>query len=166
MCLEKGVGVVGMKGLGGGGEGQGVIPMGSGLTAAECYRYALSLPVSSQVMGLTSLDQLKQAVAVGRAFERFFIANHCPLAFMEATGRNRTPDKLPREERDALYAVCDRALARVVRRLDEVQIAPEDIALRQPTLDDVFLSITGHTAEETAVDPVGAKQGRRSRRAR
>jgi ABC-2 type transport system ATP-binding protein len=57
-------------------------------------------------------------------------------------------------------------LTRVVRRLDEVQIAPEDIALRQPTLDDVFLSITGHTAEETAVDPVGAKQGRRSRRAR
>ena len=69
VCLEKGVGVVGMKGLGGGGVGQGVIPMGSGLTAAECYRYALSVPVSSQVMGLTSLDQLKQAVAVARAFE-------------------------------------------------------------------------------------------------
>jgi hypothetical protein len=57
-----------MKGLGGGGVGQGVIPAGSGLTAAECYRYALSLPVSSQVMGLTSLDELKQAVAVGRSF--------------------------------------------------------------------------------------------------
>ena len=69
VCLEKGVGVVGMKGLGGGGVGQGVIPTGSGLTAAECYRYALSLPVSSQVMGLTSLDELKQAVAVARSFE-------------------------------------------------------------------------------------------------
>jgi predicted aldo/keto reductase-like oxidoreductase len=69
VCVEKGVGVVGMKGLGGGGVGQGVIPTGSGLTPAECYRYALSLPVSSQVMGLTSLDELKQALAVARAFE-------------------------------------------------------------------------------------------------
>ena len=29
---------------------------------------------------------------------------------MEASGRNRTPDKLPRDEREALFRVCDRAL--------------------------------------------------------
>ena len=51
-------------------------------------------------------------------FERFFVANYCPLSFMEASGRNRTPDKLPRAERDALYAACDRALRRVVRALE------------------------------------------------
>lgn len=44
-------------------------------------------------------------------FARFFILNYCPLTFMEASGRNRTPDKLPREERDPLFAACDRALA-------------------------------------------------------
>jgi ABC-2 type transport system ATP-binding protein len=56
-------------------------------------------------------------------------------------------------------------LTRVVRRLDEASIAPEDIALRQPTLDDVFLAMTGHVAEETApAEPSGGRRGRRARR--
>lgn len=44
-------------------------------------------------------------------FERFFVWNWCPLAFLEAGGKNRTPDKLPLDERLALEALCDRALA-------------------------------------------------------
>ena len=48
-------------------------------------------------------------------FERFFVWNYCPLAFMEGSGRNRTPDKLPRDEREPLYRACDRALSDVVR---------------------------------------------------
>ncbi len=51
-------------------------------------------------------------------FRRFFVWNYCPLSFMEASGRNRTPDKLPREEREALFGICDRALGRVVRLLE------------------------------------------------
>lgn len=51
-------------------------------------------------------------------FERFFVWNYCPLAFLEETGRNRTPDKLPASEREPLYAACDRALARLVRALE------------------------------------------------
>lgn len=47
-------------------------------------------------------------------FERFFVLNYCPLAFMEESGRNRTPDKLPKAEREALFTVCDRSLARAV----------------------------------------------------
>src|SRR5512142_2172214 len=31
-----------------------------------------------------------------RFFDRFFVMNYCPLVFMEASGANRTPDKLPR----------------------------------------------------------------------
>ena len=53
-----------------------------------------------------------------RFFARFLIWNYCPLSFMEASGRNRTPDKLPREERQALYAACNRALRRVVAALE------------------------------------------------
>jgi ABC-2 type transport system ATP-binding protein len=34
-----------------------------------------------------------------------------------------------------------------VRRLDEAGVGVEDIALRRPTLDDVFMSLTGHAAE-------------------
>jgi len=40
-----------------------------------------------------------------------------------------------------------RRLAQVVRDLDEAEITIDDIALRRPTLDDVFLTLTGHAAE-------------------
>lgn len=52
-----------------------------------------------------------------RFFETFFVANYCPLTFLESTGRNFTPDKLPAAERDPLFSACDAALARTVREL-------------------------------------------------
>jgi single-strand selective monofunctional uracil DNA glycosylase len=52
-----------------------------------------------------------------RFFERFFIANYCPLAFMESTGRNRTPNKLPMSERKPLLEACDRAMRKTVEYL-------------------------------------------------
>lgn len=51
-------------------------------------------------------------------FERFYVHNYCPLAFVEDSGRNRTPDKLPADERDRLFAICDRYLSDVVDALD------------------------------------------------
>ncbi|GAA2448991.1 daunorubicin resistance protein DrrA family ABC transporter ATP-binding protein [Actinomadura vinacea] len=39
-------------------------------------------------------------------------------------------------------------LAEVVRRLDEAAIVPVELALRMPSLDEVFLTLTGHRAEE------------------
>jgi single-strand selective monofunctional uracil DNA glycosylase len=47
-------------------------------------------------------------------FRTFFVWNYCPLAFLEAGGKNRTPDKLPAAERRPLFEACDRALRRVV----------------------------------------------------
>jgi single-strand selective monofunctional uracil DNA glycosylase len=47
-------------------------------------------------------------------FSRFFIANYCPLVFMEESGRNRTPDKLPASEREPLFGACDRAMLRTI----------------------------------------------------
>ena len=47
-------------------------------------------------------------------FSRFWVANYCPLAFMEASGRNRTPDKLPVKERVPLLEACDFALTEMV----------------------------------------------------
>ena len=61
-----------------------------------------------------------------------------------------------------------RLLTEAVRRLDAEGIELADISLRRPTLDDVFLSLTGHAAEETGGaegdGQVAAK--RRSRRRR
>jgi len=47
-------------------------------------------------------------------FARLFVLNYCPLAFLEESGRNRTPDKLPAEERKELFEACDRALAQTI----------------------------------------------------
>jgi ABC-2 type transport system ATP-binding protein len=43
------------------------------------------------------------------------------------------------------------AIAEAVRRLDDAGVGLEDIALRRPTLDDVFIALTGHAAEEEQV---------------
>jgi ABC-2 type transport system ATP-binding protein len=40
------------------------------------------------------------------------------------------------------------AIAEAVRRLDDAGVGIDDIAMRRPTLDDVFMSLTGHAAEE------------------
>lgn len=46
----------------------------------------------------------------GNFFSRFFVSNYCPLAFLEESGRNRTPDKLQPAEKKQLFALCDKAL--------------------------------------------------------
>ena len=51
-------------------------------------------------------------------FEDHFVANYCPLVFMEDSGRNRTPDKLPAEERKELEKVCDQHLRELVEILE------------------------------------------------
>lgn len=52
-----------------------------------------------------------------RFFSRFFVANYCPLVFMEAGGRNRTPSTLPATEKKPLFKACDRALRQTVELL-------------------------------------------------
>ncbi len=53
------------------------------------------------------------------------------------------------------------ALAQVVRDLDDAGIAIDDIGLRRPTLDDVFLSLTGRaaSADETTIDDEPQRSG-------
>jgi ABC-2 type transport system ATP-binding protein len=51
-------------------------------------------------------------------------------------------------------------LAEVIRELDTRGIEIDDIGLRRPTLDDVFLSLTGHVAEEKAEENGGSGDGR------
>ena len=46
----------------------------------------------------------------GNFFAKFFVANYCPLVFMDAGGRNVTPDKLSDAERKKVFALCDEYL--------------------------------------------------------
>ncbi len=68
-------------------------------------------------------------------FAEHFVANYCPLAFLDEGGRNLTPDKLPAEPAAKLFAACDAHL----RRMAEI-LAPEwligvgDFAARRAAL--------------------------------
>lgn len=67
-----------------------------------------------------------------RFFKQHLVLNYCPLAFMEHTGRNRTPDKLSRHEKEALFVACDRHLHNAIEALQpEWLIAVGDFARRR-----------------------------------
>jgi ABC-2 type transport system ATP-binding protein len=68
-------------------------------------------------------------------------------------------DERPQFEDGAVRVLVRRrsgAIAEAVRRLDGAGVGIDDVALRRPTLDDVFLALTGHAAEE---EPAGEAQG-------
>ena len=50
-------------------------------------------------------------------FKRHYVANYCPLVFMEESARNLTPDKLPLRLRCPLEEQCDQHLDRVIEAL-------------------------------------------------
>jgi len=65
-------------------------------------------------------------------FAEHLVMNYCPLAFLEATGRNRTPDKLAAAERASLFAACDEHLRSIVEALQpEWLIGVGDFAWRR-----------------------------------
>ena len=57
-----------------------------------------------------------------------------------------------------------RVVLDVVRSLDHAQLEPVTLNVREPTLDDVFLSLTGHKAEEPDAEDAPAETGRRRTR--
>lgn len=59
-----------------------------------------------------------------------------------------------------------RAVLDVARMLDNAQLIPDDFTVREPTLDDVFLSLTGHKAEGEEEHPDGASDDGDGRRRR
>jgi single-strand selective monofunctional uracil DNA glycosylase len=50
-------------------------------------------------------------------FERHFVVNYCPLAFLTETGSNLTPNQLPAAEREPLIRICDSHLRLVLEIL-------------------------------------------------
>jgi ABC-2 type transport system ATP-binding protein len=83
-------------------------------------------------------DRLEIKLAEGSRDEEA-IAALLPIAEERPFCENGTL-RVPLRERNG-------AIAEAVRRLDEAGIGIDDIAVRRPTLDDVFLTLTGHAAE-------------------
>ncbi|PXA04361.1 single-stranded DNA-binding protein [Coraliomargarita sinensis] len=72
----------------------------------------------SEVSGRRLWGALKERFGTSEAFfADHFIVNYCPLVFMEASGKNRTPDKMPAAETEPLYAACDQHLRELVEVL-------------------------------------------------
>jgi single-strand selective monofunctional uracil DNA glycosylase len=69
----------------------------------------------SEVSGRRLWGWARDRYRTPRRFSRaFLVANYCPLVFMEVSGKNRTPEKLPGRESEPLFAACDEALRRLV----------------------------------------------------
>jgi single-strand selective monofunctional uracil DNA glycosylase len=77
----------------------------------DCHRSEIS---GERLWGLFA----KRFGTADAFFREHIVMNYCPLAFIEESGRNRTPDKLPPGERERLFAACDEYLREVVRILE------------------------------------------------
>ena len=72
----------------------------------------------SEVSGQRIWGLMRERFGTARSFFRtHFVANYCPLLFLDAEGRNLTPDRLRPSDRGPLLEVCDRHLARVLEIL-------------------------------------------------
>lgn len=78
-------------------------------------------------------------------FADYYVANYCPLVFIEEGGKNRTPDKLPAAERAPLTTACDRHLRRIVELLEPAWVIGvggfAEKQARQALADDKSLNI-------------------------
>lgn len=73
----------------------------------------------SEVSGQRLWGLFRQRFGDAAAFFReHFVANYCPLVFMEESARNVTPDKLHAQLREPLEAICDVHLKELIEALD------------------------------------------------
>jgi ABC-2 type transport system ATP-binding protein len=102
-----------------------------------------------KIIARGTADELKAKVGGERievvVHERAEIKRATELLVRATEGEHTVDDHMRRITVPARGGA--RSLVQVVRDLDEAGIAIDDIALRRPTLDDVFLSLTGHAAE-------------------
>lgn len=72
----------------------------------------------SEVSGRRLWGLFQQRFGTPEAFfAKHYVANWCPLAFMDEGGANLTPDKLPADERTPVEAACDAHLATLIATL-------------------------------------------------
>jgi ABC-2 type transport system ATP-binding protein len=109
-------------------------------------------------------DQLKQRL--GGDVLDVKIRNHAdlPRAVDALSGIGAEKPQLDERNNRITIAVGQAAgvdvLLAAARKIDEAGIAIDDLGVRRPSLDDVFLSLTGHTAETEPTDTPPASGGR------
>ena len=120
----------------------------------EADRLATEVAVidSGRLIVEGSPDDLKDRVGGERLEIRLEDVTQAELALRALASMTDDP---PSVEGDLVRVGVRRrggAIVEAVRRLDRTGVGVEDITLRRPTLDDVFLALTGHAAESGEAD--------------
>ena len=118
-----------------------------------------------KVIARGTSDQLKRQVG-GERLEIVAAANDLPQVkeiVAKVAGGNVSVDEGIRQV-SAPVTTGSKALIEAARQLDDLGIHPLDIGLKRPSLDDVFISLTGHVAEEQKPEDEGEVKARGRRR--
>jgi ABC-2 type transport system ATP-binding protein len=120
------------------------------LEEADALADDIAIIDQGKVIATGTADELKAQVGGERV--ELTVADRSELAKAAAALRRVATDEPVVDEDSHLVTVQvtggTRALAEVVRELDNAGVEAQDLALRRPTLDEVFLSLTGHVADE------------------
>ena len=104
-------------------------------------------------------DELKDRVGGERLEVRLREAARAPQAVSALAAMADAPPSVSEELVSVGVHRRPGAIVEAVRLLDDAGVELQDIALRRPTLDDVFLAITGHVAEERAEQEASMQAG-------
>jgi ABC-2 type transport system ATP-binding protein len=113
-----------------------------------------------QVIALGTADELKAQVGGERIEVVVRDVSDLERAAAQAEGLGLGAAQVDSRDHQVVVPVSGGAadLVEYLRRLDTAGIPVNDVGLRRPTLDDVFLQLTGHPAEEVAKDDDDAKR--------
>ena len=109
-----------------------------------------------RVIAQGSADELKRQIG-GERLEIVVEREHIPAVrriVEEVAGTVLVDEDL--RQISAPVTTGTKALIEAVKAMDDAGIHPLDLGLKRPSLDDVFLSLTGHVAEDDSKDEVKA----------
>ncbi|MGX1850974.1 ATP-binding cassette domain-containing protein [Streptomyces sp. NPDC055299] len=127
------------------------------LEEADRLAHDICVVDHGRVIARGTADQLKARTGGERVEVVVHAPEHLTVADEVLRGFGKGEGTVDQHTRKLTVPVAGGAklLAEVIRELDLRGVEIDDIGLRRPTLDDVFLSLTGHHAEDAADDGAG-----------